>query len=185
MPFSLDTTAARKLATTTKTEPHMRGISPRWLLRVLPWEQVSAGTYRVNRRLAHPVGDSRVSFTVVGGDVRVIPGELRELPVLRGFDDEDVLTALADRFEQRELQPGEPIAESGRPVEDLVLIAHGRAHKVGSGRYGDPTLLAVLSEGDFVGAAGCGTVPPGAAATRTARPGRRTPAGTGRAPRTG
>jgi hypothetical protein len=30
----------------------MQGISSRWLLRVLPWVQVSGGTYRVNRRLA-------------------------------------------------------------------------------------------------------------------------------------
>ena len=49
---SLSTAAARNLATTTKTVPQMQGISSRWLLRVLPWVQVSGGTYRVNRRLA-------------------------------------------------------------------------------------------------------------------------------------
>lgn len=50
---SLDTAAARKLATTTKTVPQMQGISSRWLLRILPWTQVSGGAYRVNRR-AYP-----------------------------------------------------------------------------------------------------------------------------------
>jgi encapsulin shell SprI-like protein/cyclic nucleotide-binding protein len=149
--LTLGTAAARNLASTTKSVPQMRGISPRWLLRVLPWVQASAGTYRVNRRLAYPIGDGRVSFTSVGADVRVIPRELRELPVLRGFDDDDVLTALSDRFEQREIQAGERIAEPGRPVEALVLIAHGKLHKIGTGKYGDTTLLAVLSEGDYVG----------------------------------
>ena len=49
--LSLSTAAARNLATTTKTVPQMQGISSRWLLRKLPWVQVSGGTYRVNRRL--------------------------------------------------------------------------------------------------------------------------------------
>ena len=60
-PLSLSTAAARNLATTTKTVPQMQGISPRWLLRALPWEEVSGGTYRVNRRLSYAVGRGRVS----------------------------------------------------------------------------------------------------------------------------
>ena len=46
---SISTSAARTLATTTKTVPQMVGITPRWFFRVLPWVQVEAGTYRVNR----------------------------------------------------------------------------------------------------------------------------------------
>jgi hypothetical protein len=63
---SLDTTAARNLATTTKTEPQMQGISSRWLIRLLPWVQVSGGTYRVNRRLTYAVGGGQVSFVATG-----------------------------------------------------------------------------------------------------------------------
>jgi len=48
---SLGTAAARNLATTTKSVPQMQSITPRWLLRMLPWVEVAAGTYRVNRRL--------------------------------------------------------------------------------------------------------------------------------------
>jgi hypothetical protein len=148
---SLSTAAARNLASTTKTPPQMQGISPRWLLRVLPWVQVCAGAYRVNRRRRVAVGDGRVNCTAVGADVRVVPQELRELPVLRGFDDEDVLTALADRFVRRELQPGDLIAEAGRPAEALTVIAYGRLHKLGVGEYGGTTLLGVLADGDHVG----------------------------------
>src|SRR6266540_5295929 len=67
---SLDTAAARNLATTTKSVPQMRGISPRWLLRVLPLVEVSGGTYRVNRRLCYPVGDGRVGVSNVAGRLR-------------------------------------------------------------------------------------------------------------------
>src|SRR6266536_4403362 len=92
--LSLSTAAARNLATTTKSVPQMQGISTRWLLRILPWVQASGGTYRVNRRLSYTVGDGRVSFTGTGDDIRVIPQELCELPLLRDFDDEAVLSAL-------------------------------------------------------------------------------------------
>ena len=96
--LSLSTAAARNLATTTKTPPQMQAISSRWLLKILPWVQVSGGTYRVNRRLSYAVGDGRITFDRTGAEVRVVPAELCELASLRGFDDMDVLTALADRF---------------------------------------------------------------------------------------
>lgn len=41
--------AARHLANTTKTPPQWAGITPRWLVALLPWTPVEAGTYRVNR----------------------------------------------------------------------------------------------------------------------------------------
>jgi hypothetical protein len=99
---SLDTAAARNLATTTKSVPQMQEITSRWLLKMLPWVQVSGGTYRVNRRLSYAVGDGRVTFTTTGAEVRVIPQELRELALLRGFDDDEVLRVLAGRFVQQE-----------------------------------------------------------------------------------
>ncbi|WP_285776851.1 family 2B encapsulin nanocompartment shell protein [Microtetraspora sp. NBRC 13810] len=149
--LSLGTSAARNLATTTKTVPQMQGVSSRWLLRVLPWVQVSGGTYRVNRRLSYAVGDGRVSFDVVGGEVRVVPVELGELAVLRGFGDEEVLGGLAGRFRQREFEVGDVLVEEGRPVDGVVLLAHGKVNKVGSGLYGDRAVLGVLADGDYFG----------------------------------
>ncbi|MEV0598096.1 family 2B encapsulin nanocompartment shell protein [Streptomyces sp. NPDC050315] len=149
--LSLSTAAARNLASTTKTVPQMQGISSRWLLRLLPWVQVSGGAYRVNRRLTHTLGDGRVEFVATGADVRVIPTELRELPPLRTFEDETVLGALAERFAQREVAAGEAIVEAGRPADEVVLIAHGKSNKLGTGKYGDPTVLGVLADGDYVG----------------------------------
>ncbi|MBB5956908.1 CRP-like cAMP-binding protein [Saccharothrix tamanrassetensis] len=148
---SLSTASARNLATTTKSVPQMQGISPRWLLRKLPWVQTQAGTYRVNRRLTYAVGDGRVTFTSTGADIRVIPQELRELPALRDFPDDEVLAALADRFEQREFAPGDVLVQQGRPAEEVHLVAHGKVNKVGQGEYGDQTVLDTLADGDHFG----------------------------------
>ncbi|MFJ6748631.1 family 2B encapsulin nanocompartment shell protein [Streptomyces sp. NPDC091266] len=150
---SLDTSAARQLATTTKTPPQMQGISSRWLLRILPWTQVSGGTYRVNRRLTHTLGDGRVEFVTEGAEVRVIPSELREMAPLRSFDDGPTLEGLADRFVQQDFAPGDVLAEKGRPADRVILIAHGKLDRIGTGKYGDETVLGVLADGDALGEA--------------------------------
>lgn len=149
--LSLSTTAARNLATTTKSAPQMQAITSRWLLRILPWVDAKGGTYRVNRRLSYTVGDGRVTFTSTGAQIGVIPAELCELPLLRGFDDMAVLEALADRFEQREFGCGDVIVEFGHQSDQAYLIAHGKVDKVGPGKYGDETVLGVLADGDHFG----------------------------------
>ncbi|OEV05433.1 Crp/Fnr family transcriptional regulator, partial [Streptomyces nanshensis] len=148
---SLATGAARNLTTTTKTPPQMQGITSRWLLKVLPWVHVPGGTFRVNRRLTHTLGDGRVEFTATGAEVRVVPLELTELPLLRGYEDRGVLEALANRCEQRDFGPGETIIEEGRPADQLVLVAHGKLRRTTEGKYGGESVLGVLAGGDHVG----------------------------------
>src|SRR5215469_12955792 len=119
--LSLGTAAARNLTTTSKTRPQMQGVTPRWLLRALPWVDVSGGTYRVNRRLTYEVGTGKVGFTVSGDDVRVVAPTLAELPALRAVTDVDLLHALADRFTQVTYRPGELITRHGEPADQLIL----------------------------------------------------------------
>ncbi|GLZ31705.1 Crp/Fnr family transcriptional regulator [Lentzea sp. NBRC 105346] len=149
--LSLSTAAAKNLSTTTKSVPQMQGISPRWLLKVLPFVEAKGGAYRVNRRLSYAVGDGIITFTSVGSEIRVVPQELCELPLLRGFEDEAALTALANRFEQRDYQPGDVISEIGTPTDQIVLIAHGKVSQIGRGQYGDDVNLGVLADGQYFG----------------------------------
>lgn len=148
---SLGTAAARNLTTTTKSEPQMRGISSRWLTRMLPWVDVPGGTYRVNRRLSYRLGDGRVTFVRTGAQVSVVPAELSELPLLRGFPDGDALRALAARFYQREYAAGQVIAAAGRPADHVYLVAHGKVERIGQGPYGDEAVLSLLCDGDILG----------------------------------
>lgn len=148
---SLSTGAAHQLAHTTKSEPQMQGISSRWLTRRLPWTEVKGGVYRVNRRLTHTVGNGEVEFVVDGGRARVIPLELTELPPLTGFADEDVLRDMARRFEQRDLEPGTVVAEFGNPMNQVMLIVHGKLAKIGAGEFGEQTKVGILGAGDYFG----------------------------------
>jgi CRP-like cAMP-binding protein len=149
---SLSTAAARNLATTTKTVPQMQGITSRWLLRMLPWVQVSAGTYRVNRRLSYVVGGGHVAFAQTAGQVSVAPPSLREIPLFAGLDDEAALAALAGAFTQQEVAAGTVIAERGQPAQQFYLVAHGRVSRLGAGRFDEGTVLGAVADGGYFGA---------------------------------
>ncbi|MET0134960.1 MAG: family 2B encapsulin nanocompartment shell protein [Kibdelosporangium sp.] len=148
---SLATAAARNLATTTKSVPQMQSISSRWLLRVLPWVQAQGGVYRVNRRLSYTLGDGRIAVTNTGSQVQVIAPDLVEFPALRGFDGEEELAAMAGRFVQHEYQPGDVIVEFGHQADQVHVVAHGKVNKIGTGEYGDQTVLGTLVDGDYFG----------------------------------
>jgi hypothetical protein len=74
--LSLGSAAARNLANATVTVPQKSRITPRWLLRLLPYVDVGGGVYRVNRvaREASTGEESGVDvLTIDGGEVQ-IPG---------------------------------------------------------------------------------------------------------------
>jgi hypothetical protein len=147
---SLSTAAARNLATTTKTVPQMQGITSRWLLRLLPWVQVSGGTYRVNRRLSYAVGGGRVTFAQTADNVQVVPPSLREIPLFGQLDD-DAAQALANAFTQQQVEAGAVIAQRGQAADQFVLVVHGRVTRAGAGAFGEDTALGVVADGGYFG----------------------------------
>ncbi|WP_327285354.1 MULTISPECIES: family 2B encapsulin nanocompartment shell protein [unclassified Streptomyces] len=148
---SLATAAARNLATTTKSAPQMQEITSRWLLKMLPWVSVQGGTYRVNRRLSYSVGDGRVEFIKTGTQVQVIPAELGELPLLRTYEDLDVLAELAQRCRQVDFEAGQELTSFGSPSDSVFLLAHGRIDQIGPGPYGEDAVLRTVADGAYFG----------------------------------
>lgn len=148
---SLDTAAARNLATTTKTPPQMQGISSRWLLRVLPWVHVSGGVYRVNRRLTHVAGRGRVAFVQTGSDLRVHAPTLREIPALGGITEDSVLAELAWRFERHTFEAGQLLVEGDAPIDQVLLLAHGKVEQLHAGKYGGEGVARGYADGDHMG----------------------------------
>jgi hypothetical protein len=76
---TLSAQGARQLANTTKTPPQWVGVTPRWLVSLLPWTPVEAGTYRVNK-----VKEG----SEVGIGIECSPSDGDELPVV-GIDYEE------------------------------------------------------------------------------------------------
>jgi hypothetical protein len=69
--LSLSAHAARNLATATVTAPQWDEISPRWLLRLLPYVDVDGGVYRVNRVLSKVPGPTVDLLTVDEGEPKL------------------------------------------------------------------------------------------------------------------
>src|ERR1700677_3285303 len=69
--LTLGAQAARQLANTTKTPPQWGGVTPRWLVNLLPWTPVEAGTYRVNK--VKEAEESGISIECSPSDTKDIP----------------------------------------------------------------------------------------------------------------
>ncbi|MBV8994590.1 MAG: cyclic nucleotide-binding domain-containing protein [Pseudonocardiales bacterium] len=62
-----------------------------------------------------------------------------------------MLSALMGRFELRDVGPGSVIVREGESADQLFIIAHGKVNKIGPGKYGEPTVLDTLSDGQYFG----------------------------------
>src|SRR5271155_1114578 len=94
---SVTTSVARNLANTTKTSPKMMSITPRWLLKLLPWVQVDGGTYRVNRTKVELTKAERIGIDVLDGSATFAPESLRSVPLFSRLPD-SIVTRMAGRF---------------------------------------------------------------------------------------
>ena len=147
---SIDREAARQLATTTKSVPQMVGITPRWLLRLLPWVQVESGTYRVNRRKAVDRDIQKLHVEIVNGKVNVTGKQLSDLNLFRGTDLK-TLDSLAAKLKSEQYGPGAVIVAEGDPGDRFFLIAQGKVEASIVGPHGERLVVGVLSDGDYCG----------------------------------
>lgn len=147
---SLSTGAARQLATTTKTVPQMVGITPRWFLRLLPWIQVEAGTYRVNRCKVIMREQGPVNVNMTGEQPKMEAKDLRALALFQGLDD-SMIETLVSKFTNERYETGDMIIKSGQPGDKFYIIASGKVEVWEIGRYGEKARQAILAEGDQFG----------------------------------
>lgn len=147
---SLGANAARKLADTTKTVPQMGTITPRWLLRLLPWVSVEGGTYRVNRVRVIGGGLERVDTCVDAGQASLDASSLRAVPLLRNLDDA-TLERLAGMFQSESHPPGTLIVSRESPRDRFFILARGKADVWITAPSGGRRSHRLLRDGDFFG----------------------------------
>lgn len=121
---SLGAAAARKLATVTKTVPQMGSVTPRWLLRLLPWVDVEAGMFRVNRVRTIGGALERVDTSLEAGEASLDPTTLSAVPVLSNLD-EATLVSLAGMFRTEHYPPGTRILSGDASQDRFFIIVKG------------------------------------------------------------
>lgn len=149
---SVTTATARKLANTTKTAPQMGSITPRLLLKLLPWVQVESGTYRVNRTKVELKKAERISVEYIEGVPSFQAKSLRGIPVFSHIE-EEVVRRIAKRFITEEVDLGNYLIREGQDKQKFFIVASGQAEVISKGIHGEELRIALLSEGEYFGEA--------------------------------
>ncbi len=149
---SVTTATARKLANTTKTAPQMGSITPRLLLKMLPWTDVESGTYRVNRTKVELKKAERIEVEYFNGVPSFRAESLRGIPLFSHID-EDVVRRIARLFVTEEVELGDYLIREGEDRQKFFIVAGGQAEVISKGTHGEELRIALLSEGEYFGEA--------------------------------
>ena len=147
---SVTTAVARNLAHTAKTTPKMMSITPRWLLKLLPWVQVAGGTYRVNRTKVELGKATRIPVDAASAGPEFAPEALRGVPLFSRLSDA-IIGRMASRFKTEEVSLGNPLIVEGEDRSKFFIIAQGQVEVLSKGRHGANLRIALLTEGEFFG----------------------------------
>src|SRR5271165_6668471 len=147
---SVTTSVARNLASTTKTSPKMMSITPRWLLRLLPWVQVDGGTYRVNRTKVELTKAQRIGVDISAGGASFQSEALRSVPLFSRLPDA-ILGRMNSRFKTEEVSLGNKLIVEGEDRSKFFIIAQGQVEVLSKGVHGSDLRIALLTEGEFFG----------------------------------
>ena len=147
---SITTATARQLATTTKTAPQMGSITPRLLLKLLPWTQVDSGTYRVNRTKVELKRAERIEVEFLEGVPAFRIESFRRIPLFSHID-EDIVNRLAKKFQIETVELGGSLIKEGKDRQKFFIVAKGQAEILSKGTHGENLRIALLSEGEYFG----------------------------------
>lgn len=149
---SVTTATARKLANTTKTAPQMGSITPRLLLKLLPWVQVESGTYRVNRTKVELKKAERIAVEYLDGVPSFQARSLRGIPLFSHID-EDIVRRIAKRFVTEEVDLGNYLIREGEDPQKFFIVASGQAEVISKGLHGEELRIGLLGQGEYFGEA--------------------------------
>ena len=128
----------------------MMSITPRWLLKLLPWVQVDGGTYRVNRTKVELTKAARIAIEVAGATVWFAPESLRSVPLFARLPD-PIVDRMAGRFKTETVSLGNKLIVEGEDGNKFFMIAQGQVEVLSKGIHGSDLRIALLTEGEFFG----------------------------------
>ncbi len=147
---SLNIQEARNLANTTKSVPQMESSTPRWLLKMLPWINLEAGIYRVNRRKTAARPRLKLALAEPGGTEKIVGAQLKNIPLFENCD-EAFLDDLAAKFRIESVAMNQTLMNKGDPADKFYILAEGKIEVSDVNDHGDKVRLSMLTEGDYLG----------------------------------
>lgn len=148
---SISIESAQTLSTTHNTKPQILNLTPRWLLRLLPWVEVAGGIYRVNQAaFAYHTGETLYIPRDAAGKPQITVETLRAFHLFSELTD-DILNKLIKKIEYKSVLPGEAIIREGQVGNYFYIIVDGSFEVNTRERHGKTVVVNSLSEGNFFG----------------------------------
>jgi len=143
--------AARNLTHTDKTNPMLVALSPKYLLKLLPWKEVPGGTLRVNRTKLILKGTGLVTIEFGDGGMPVItPEAFRQIPLFYELQPE-LIEAMVSKLKLQHFERGAEIIVEGEDRDTLFILANGKAELVKLGPQGEELTLKIIGPGEYLG----------------------------------
>ncbi|MGE3318497.1 MAG: family 2B encapsulin nanocompartment shell protein [Candidatus Berkiella sp.] len=139
---SISINSAKQLSITTNTAPQIPSLSPRWLLRFLPWEDVNSGIYRINQ-VQYLRESHKLTLPIQTQTLSTIP-LFKELP-------NSYLDTLLKGMQTKEVGPNEVIVKEGEKKGSFYVILDGQFDVSIKGRHGGDLIIKSLGSGDYFG----------------------------------
>jgi CRP-like cAMP-binding protein len=128
----------------------MASITPRLLLRQLPWVQVNGGIYRVNRTKVELPKAERIEVDVADRCASFPPESLRNVPLFSGLPDA-MVARMVDSFCMEEVPFGKKVLAEGEAESKFFIIAQGQVEVLYKGAHGSDIRIALLTDGEYFG----------------------------------
>ncbi len=128
----------------------MMSITPRHLLKLIPWVQVDGGTYRVNRTKVDLSKAERIPVDVVDGVATLNSDELRRVPHFSKLSDK-ILKLMVSAFTTESVLIGNKLIVEGEDRSKFFVIARGQVEVLSKGVHGSDLRIALLTEGEYFG----------------------------------
>lgn len=148
--YSLGIESAKKITTTTKTHPILESTTPRWFLKFLPWVDVEAGSFRINKVKNDFTNPSLEKYKLfITDEVKI--DDLYSTDLLSNLDRQDAQYLLS-QMQPREFSTGEIVDKEN--TDAFFFILKGKVEISYKNEYGNDVRLALLGQGDYFGELG-------------------------------
>ncbi len=147
---SVTSGVARHLAHTAKTAPKMMSITPRLLIDLLPWVNVSSGTFRVNRTRIELSKAKRIEIDWIDQQPIVNFESLRSVPLFANMQ-RPLLEVIAKNLRPQSVSLGHKLLVEGESNGKFLVIAQGQVEILSKGMHGSNLRIRLLTDGEYFG----------------------------------
>lgn len=140
---------ARNLSVPHIAPTQMTSISPRWLLKFMPWVGVE-GIYRINQTKIILREGNKINCSFSNGKYNLQAESLRAIPMFSLLTI-NILEQLTSKFVYREYDMKQTIVSEGEQGDAFFIIAKGKVEMLMEGDSKEELRMGVLGEGKYFG----------------------------------